>query len=289
MKLAILADIHGNLPALKAVLKEIEKENIEKFLVAGDILGGPYPVEVIKILRDLKAVMIQGNFEGYLIKIYSNPSDSDWYKSKQWAPTYWVYKKLNQYWLKIIDALPKQRVISLENTDDILMVHSIHQEMLPVDDSGVLITDRYDEILETFTRSMEQRALIFAHNHISYHKEFNGCLTLNPGSVGCPLNGTVGAQYAIMNWNRDHWNAEVRTVDYDIDEIINSFVKTGYLKEGGPLARITLECIHTGKAHMGFFFEFLHELAEKQGLHDFEIFPDEILELADKKWDWNNF
>jgi len=50
MKIAVLADIHGNLPALNAVLAEIEDEVVNQILVAGDILGGPYPVEVIRIL-----------------------------------------------------------------------------------------------------------------------------------------------------------------------------------------------------------------------------------------------
>jgi len=53
MKIAVLADIHGNLSALNAVLTEIEEEGVDQILVAGDLLGGPYPVEVIKILYDI--------------------------------------------------------------------------------------------------------------------------------------------------------------------------------------------------------------------------------------------
>lgn len=87
MKVAVLADIHGNFPVLNAVLAEVEDECVNQILIAGDILGGPYPVEVIKILHDLKACMIKGNFEDYILIINSNPSDSNWYLSKQFAPT----------------------------------------------------------------------------------------------------------------------------------------------------------------------------------------------------------
>jgi len=88
MKIAVLADIHGNLPALNAVLAEIEEDNINQILVAGDILGAPDPVKVIRKLHDLNACMIRGNSDDYIVRIYSNPSDSQWYTSKQFAPTY---------------------------------------------------------------------------------------------------------------------------------------------------------------------------------------------------------
>jgi predicted phosphodiesterase len=95
MKIAVLADIHGNLPALNAVLTEIEDEGVNQILVAGDFLGAPYPVEIIRILQDLKVCMIRGNTDEYILRIHSNPSDSNWYRSKQFAPTYWIYKCLN--------------------------------------------------------------------------------------------------------------------------------------------------------------------------------------------------
>jgi len=289
MKIAVLADIHGNLPALKAVLAEIKHENINYLLVAGDILGGPYPIEVLQILIDHNTCMIQGNFEGYILKIYLNPSDSKWYTSKQWSPVFWVYKKLNLHWIRFINSLPKKKVISIKGTEDILMVHSIYNPLLPTDDSGILITDKYYEIVDSYTKSIMQSVLIFAHNHVPWNQKINGCLALNPGSVGSPLNGTIGAQYAIMEWNKDHWEAVIRTVHYCIDEINNAFIKSGYLKEAGTIAKLILYSINTGKDMVGMFLRFLDQLAHKEGYNDFEIVPDEILELAEEKWDWNKY
>ena len=77
MKILVLADIHGNLPALNAVLKEVENERFDQILVAGDFLGGPCPVEVTRKLLNLNACIIKGNFEDYILKIHLNPSDSD--------------------------------------------------------------------------------------------------------------------------------------------------------------------------------------------------------------------
>jgi putative phosphoesterase len=289
MKIAVLADIHGNLPALNAVLAEIDDEGVNQILVAGDILGGPYPVEVIRILHALNACMIRGNSEEYVIKIYSNPSDSNWYTSKQFAPAYWIYKRLNHHWLSFIDSLPKQKIISLHGTDDILMVHNIYQPMSSIDASDIIITSKYNDIVDTYTRSIEQSVLIFAHNHVSWNQKINKCLALNPGSIGCPLNGTIGAQFAIIEWEKDHWEADIRIVYYCIDEINDAFVESGFLKEGGPIARSFLCGINTGKDITAMFLRFLYQLAYKEGYRDFKVVPDEVLELAEKTWDWDKF
>lgn len=289
MKIAVLADIHGNLPALNAVLAEIEDEYINQILVAGDILGGPYPIEVIRKLYALNASMIRGNSDDYILKIYSNLSDLYWYTSKQFRPVYWIYKHLDQHWLNFIQSLPKQEVISLHGTDDILMVHSLYLPMLPIDASGILITDKYNAIVESYTKSIEQSVLIFAHNHVPWNQKINGCLTLNPGSTGCPLNGTIGAQYAIIEWKKDHWEADTKTVHYYIDEINDAYIKSRFLKEGGPLARAFLHGINTGRDIAGMFLRFSYQLAYEEGYRNFEIIPDEVLELAEKKWDWNKF
>ncbi|MFX0030563.1 MAG: metallophosphoesterase family protein [Candidatus Hermodarchaeota archaeon] len=289
MKIAVLADIHGNLPALNAVLAEIENDSVDQILVAGDFLGGPYPLEVLKKLNALKALIIRGNSDEYVLKIRSNPSDSNWYTSKQFSPTYWVYKRLNQHWLSYIASLPKQRVISLPGTDDILMIHSLYLPMLPTDSSGILITDKYNELIDEYTKTIEQSVFIFAHNHVPWNQKINNCLALNPGSTGCPLNGKIGAQYAVMEWEKDHWEADIRTISYCIDDINEAYVKSGYLKEGGPLARSFLHGINTGRDITGLFLRFLYHLAYKEGYRDFKVAPDEILELAEKKFEWNKY
>ncbi len=93
----------------------------------------------------------------------------------------------------------------------------------------------------------------------------------------------------MMEWITDHWEADIRTVQYNLQEINNAFVECGFLKEGGPIARILLYDINTGKDVLGKFLRFTYQLAYKEGYRDFEVVPDKILELAEKKWDWNKF
>ena len=68
MRLAVLADVHGNIPALEAALSEIERDAVDGILVAGDMVAGPNSVEVLRRLRDLSASMIRGNNENYILR-----------------------------------------------------------------------------------------------------------------------------------------------------------------------------------------------------------------------------
>ena len=289
MKVAVLADIHGNLPALNAVLEKIEDEYITQILVAGDISGGPYPLEVIKRLRALNTHFIRGNFEDYLINIYSNPTNSGWYTSKQWSPTRWAYERLDNDSLEFIKSLPEEKIVTIPDTEDIYMVHRLLHKISPMDASGILHPYKDKNIFFSHLESLNQPILIFAHNHVPLNQQINGYLVLNPGSVGYPLNGKVGAHYAVMEWKKDHWEAQLRSIDYNIDLINKAYIKSGFLKEGGVMARAKLQSINTGRAIPSLFLKFAIKIAFEKGYKNFKVVPDEILELAAKKWDWSKF
>jgi hypothetical protein len=92
-----------------------------------------------------------------------------------------------------------------------------------------------------------------------------------------------------MEWEEEHWETDIRTIHYCIDEINDAYVESGFLKEGGPLARSFLHSIKTGRDMAGMFLRFMYQLTHKKGYRNFEVVPDEVLELAAKKWDWNKF
>ena len=75
MRMAVLADIHGNLPALEAVLNDCQRsEPIEAYLVAGDLLSrAPFPLEVMTVLQSLRAQMVMGNGDQYQVEYADDP------------------------------------------------------------------------------------------------------------------------------------------------------------------------------------------------------------------------
>lgn len=120
MRLAALADVHGNLPALEAVLKDIKRQGVDHVVVAGDIVHGmAWPQEVIDRLRSIGALMIRGNNEDYLIAYHRKTAPERWYTAQQWSALRWTYRHLNDETCDFIAALPAQRVVALEGTDAI--------------------------------------------------------------------------------------------------------------------------------------------------------------------------
>ena len=85
MLLAALADIHGNLPALNAVLTELSRWQVDAMLIAGDLIGGTESLQVIERLRCIDSLVIRGNREEYLLALDSGKAPETWYVGGQWA------------------------------------------------------------------------------------------------------------------------------------------------------------------------------------------------------------
>lgn len=117
MRLAILADIHGNIPALEAALLEIEKAAVDGYIVAGDMVVGPNSVEVIDRLRALDARMIRGNNENYLVRFASGEAPGWWHMAHQWSFMRWNYRQMNEETLNFIKGLPEQLTLRFEGVD----------------------------------------------------------------------------------------------------------------------------------------------------------------------------
>jgi hypothetical protein len=125
MRLAILADIHANLPALEAVFADARQNRVEGFIVAGDhINGGPHPNETMGMLRSLrKCWMIRGNTDDYLSKLGNGTAPVGWRTSHQWAATRWSYQHFEKDHLNFVAALPGQGVVRWRDTAPIRVVH----------------------------------------------------------------------------------------------------------------------------------------------------------------------
>jgi hypothetical protein len=97
--LAVLSDIHSNLPALQAVLEDIEQVRLDGFILAGDYTGCPQAVETIQLLRDLKGWMIQGNGEASLRRLRLGEAPTEWTTLRQFGLLRWDYARLSGDWI----------------------------------------------------------------------------------------------------------------------------------------------------------------------------------------------
>ncbi len=295
IRLAVLADVHANLPALEAVLADAELAGVDGTIVAGDFTCGSQSQEVIVLLRDLDAWLIRGNSEGYLLSFDRREVPDGWWKGEQWAFTRWSYRHLDQESMRFVGSLPEQRVLALDGADSIRVVHGSPscpiEHLIPDRDracvalfrrAGILPEGSDPKPLYRAVGEIDERVLVCGHSHIAWRQEVNGHLVLNPGSVGAPINGDPRAQYALLDWTGSRWQASLRMVAYDVGRIRTAFVRSGLLAEGGAFARACLLGIETGLNVPGALVAYVRSLAD-------EDVGDDAWVRASETFDWGEY
>ena len=295
IRLAVLADIHGNLPALEAVLNDTKRHDVDGIIVAGDLTGGPHDVQVIQRLRSLNSWMIRGNREEYLL-------DSDRQPGKHWAFLRCLYYHLDSDTLSFIESLPDQHVLAMNGAEPIRVVHGS-----PQSSRDMLLPERDTDTLQVFKQAgllpsncdpprsvgsafdkIDENVLICGHTHIPWVQRRGRMLALNPGSVGLPINGDPRAQYAILTWHNDHWGTEHRALPYDIEKTRTAYQGSDLLKKGGGFARACLLNIETGQNVPGRFVEYAYQVAAQAGLGRDTTLPDTMWEYIEMTFDWES-
>ena len=281
MRIAVLADIHSNIPALNAVLRDMERYTLDGIIIAGDLIGGPQPNETLRLLRLLNPWMIRGNSDDYVVQLDAGQAPAAWWPSKQWAFTRWTYNRLTRDHLKFLKALPEQRVIEITGTAPIRVVHGSPQNL-----AGSIYPYRDPGSLETAQSQAKEPVLICGHTHEQWKVERDGRLALNPGAICGPLSGFVGAQYALLAWAGNRWRVTFRSVPYDMQQVKTAYIKSGLLEGGGALARAVLRSIETGDNVAMDFVDYAYHLAAEARYENCEVVPDEIWDRADATFDW---
>lgn len=280
MRVAIIADIHGILPALDAMLNELSKERIEHIIVAGDMVSGPNSVEVINRLRKHNGWMIRGNQENYILRLDSGNAPGWQYTCKQWNSVRWTYENTDRETMDFLQSLPEQRVVQFPEKDAIRVVHGSPSNVSELIYPGKDIS-KLDRALEQITEPV----VIFGHSHEAWMMERNGKLAINPGSLSMSFFGEQHGTYAILNWNNGHWDAEIRKLFYDFKLLRRAYIETGLLERGDAFARCSLISMETGINYLPPMIEYAYKKATEAGYGDSPFVPDEIWYEATKEFE----
>ena len=193
MRVAALYDIHGNLPALEAVLAEVEGAEVDAVVIGGDIAAGPpQPREVVEVVRSLPdAHCLRGNAD----RVF----DEEFAGAEGLA---WLLEQLDGEQARWLAELPFSVVL-----DDTLYVHSN-----PRDDTTIVTELTTDEKLAGLLQGVEQQRVVAGHTHMQLERRVGETLFVNAGSVGWPYEGRTGAYWAILDEG-----VELRRTDYDVE------------------------------------------------------------------------
>jgi predicted phosphodiesterase len=191
MRVAALYDVHGNLPALEAVLADLG--SVDAVVFGGDLLYGAWPRETLELARSLgeRACFIRGNWERYLVE-----------GRDEWSAQF-VSPDAVRDW-------PATAQI-----DGVLYCHAT-----PEEDEGIVLPQWDGSDWSAFTQPL----VVCGHTHVQYDIERDETRVVNPGSVGLPTVRAT-AWWAIVTDGRE---IELRTTDYDTEATASAMRKTAF-------------------------------------------------------------
>lgn len=248
MKIAVLADIHGNLPALLTVAADIEAWQPEVVVVAGDVVNrGPCSRECLHFVQERQRqngwLVVKGNHEDYVLSqaLPDKPRSGPEYEIS--LNSLWTYRKLNGE-ISALEELPFQ--VSVPGTHD-EEFRIVHASMIG-NREGI-----YPETTATELREIiapPPAVLAAGHTHRPLIRWIDETLVVNVGSVGMPFDGDDRAAYGRFTRSNGLWQAQIVRMTYDKAQTERDFFETGFIPEAGDLARIMLLEFHQARSHI---------------------------------------
>lgn len=216
MRVAVIADIHGNQVALEAVLADLAMQSgIDTTVIAGDLcLNGPKPREVLETLQGLHCPVIMGNVDEQVVYPKSVKGE------KKRSLLEWTRREIGPEGVSYLAHLPFQHLVENPEGTDLLVVHAN-----PLDKEVAIFPTTPNSELKHLLGKLPHTigAVAFGHLHIAYTRRWQHLLLVDTGSCGLPRDKDRRASYAIVTWRDGIWQAEHRRVEYDISATIKQF------------------------------------------------------------------
>lgn len=236
MRIAVLADIHGNLSALQAVLEDIAGRTPDFVFVAGDIVNrGPRPAECLQEILERQRTqgwrVIRGNHEDYVLAESRSTASRPAWMEEICRHTAWTCARLAGL-MEPIAALPDRIDFEAPSGHHIRCVHA----SMGGNRVGLYEGMADDELCELMLPLPD--VLCVGHTHMPFIRRINERLVMNVGAVGMPFDGDVRASYGLLELRDRHWVAQVVRLDYDRAAAARAFEASGYLDAGGPMAAL---------------------------------------------------
>ena len=218
MRYGIITDIHNNVTALRAVMKQLEQRNCDRIICCGDMIGiGPDPEESVQeILRIPRLIAVRGNHESYLLEGMPTECPNEEHMSLEEMEHHrWEHHLLSEESVAFLRSLPKRIDFVTEGLRISVMHSCIDQKGR---DSKSVMHPTEDDLLTMFA-DVESDVILYGHDHTP-----NVCkgdkLYVNVGSLGCPSKSRNLARAGVLTVENGDPTLELLAVKYDVDEVI---------------------------------------------------------------------
>jgi putative phosphoesterase len=217
---AIITDIHGNSPALKAVLDDIASKDIDRIFCLGDLVGiGPDSNQVLEMLIELKNIsFVIGNHDMAVISAYRNEDPPKGHHFER-AHHKWLADRIDPKYINFMSEMPRQIIFS-ESSRKFLFVHyhlNKENDFIAIDKEPTI------EKLNNIYADFDYDVVCFGHHHFVHRFKSREKCYFNPGALGCydkPL-----ARYGITRLDNNEVFEELFEIPYDNLEYLRSYEK----------------------------------------------------------------
>lgn len=226
MTLALLSDLHGNLPALEAVLADLDARGVRDVFHLGDLVGyAPWPDEVVALLRDRRIPGVAGNYDSTVATDYKHCGcryEDPRQEQLSHASYEWTRAHVSPATRAALGALPFRLDLRPAGGHaagpTVTLVHGT-----PTLNTVYWTEDRDDAFCRRMAALAGLRAgdvLAFGHTHLPWHRMVDGIHFVNTGSVGRPKDGDPRAGYVRLDLRGGTVGVEVVRVPYDVDRAV---------------------------------------------------------------------
>jgi predicted phosphodiesterase len=220
MRIAALYDIHGNLPALDAVLAEVEVVAPDVIVVGGDVAFGPMPAETIARLRGLgeRARFVMGNCERELVTAFDAGATPEEAGDDPIARiNAWAAQRLDRDDRDFLAGFESVVSLEVDGLGPVLFCHGS-----PRSDTELITQITPRDRLEPMLSGVAEPIVVCGHTHHQFALELDGRRVLNAGAVGMPYQGAAAAFWLLLGPEVD-----MRRTDYDVEAALETMRATG--------------------------------------------------------------
>jgi len=239
VKVAVISDIHGNIPALESVTADIEQWQPDSVIVNGDIINrGPLSRDCLEwVLARQKSdgwQIVRGNHEDYVLECADAESTAvdPAFEVRQFA--HWTYLQVAEY-VPILANLPELHSVCAPDGTELRVMHGSMRD----NRDGVYPQTTDAELRQQIMPA--PKVFVTGHTHRPLIRQVDATTVVNIGSVGAPFDGNRQLSYGRFAWTTTYgWQSEVVRLPYDYERIEQDYETSGFLDEAGPLAQLML-------------------------------------------------
>jgi predicted phosphodiesterase len=220
VRVAALYDVHGNLPALEAVLEGVEREGVDVIVSGGDVIAGPFARECLELLLGRSDVrFVSGNADRRVVEVARGAPDAE-------HNVTWVVARLDPQHVEALAAFEPVVSLDVDGLGPTLFCHAT-----PGSDTAFFLETTDPAIAESLLDETAEETIVCGHSHMQFDLRIGRWRVVNAGSVGMPYEPAPGAYWALLGPD-----VELRRTEYDLVRAAERFRATDH-PQADELAR----------------------------------------------------